>query len=523
MKPVIFIPCDAAALAVGADKVASAIAETLAARGLYAEIVRNGSRGLHWLEPMVEVRTDHGRVAYGPVKPSDVESLFDAGFLDGAEHPLSLGKTRDLPFLKKQTRLTFARCGVTDPLSVSDYRRYKGLRGLENAIAMQGADIVQVVTDSGLRGRGGAGFPTGIKWDTVRKAAGAQKYVVCNADEGDSGTFADRMIMEGDPFVLIEGMAIAGLATGATKGYIYTRSEYPHAIATMRKAIEVARREGILGPSVLGSGHAFDMEMRVGAGAYVCGEETSMLNSLEGKRGVVRAKPPVPALEGLFGCPTVVNNVLSLASIPLILDRGADYYRDFGIGKSRGTMPIQLAGNIKHGGLFETSFGITLNELIYDIGGGTASGRPVKAVQVGGPLGAYFPTSHFDIPFDYEAFTANNGLIGHAGIVVFDDTADMMKQARFAFEFCALESCGKCTPCRIGAVRGAEVIDKIARGASVSEQTALLDDLCNTMRLGSLCALGGFTPYPVSSALDHFPEDFGPRPQSQTQPAEAAE
>ncbi len=523
MKPVIFIPCDAAALAVGADKVASAISQTLAALGLDAEIVRNGSRGLHWLEPMVEVRTGSGRVAYGPVKPSDVESLFDAGFLDGAAHPLFLGETRELPFLKRQTRLTFARCGVTDPLSVTDYRHYKGLRGLENAIAMESADIVQTVTESGLRGRGGAGFPTGIKWDTVRKAAGPQKYIVCNADEGDSGTFADRMIMEGDPFVLIEGMAIAGLATGATKGYIYTRSEYPHAIATMRKAIAIARREGILGPSVLGSEHAFDMEIRVGAGAYVCGEETSMLNSLEGKRGVVRAKPPLPALEGLFGCPTVVNNVLSLASVPLILDRGAEYYRDFGIGKSRGTMPIQLAGNIKHGGLFETAFGITLNELIYDIGGGTASGRPVKAVQVGGPLGAYFPTSHFDIPFDYEAFTANNGLIGHAGIVVFDDTADMMKQARFAFEFCAVESCGKCTPCRIGAVRGAEVIDKIAAGAGVTEQKTLLDDLCNTMRLGSLCALGGFTPYPVSSALTHFPEDFGPRPQSRPHPAEAAE
>ncbi|TYC51292.1 NADH-quinone oxidoreductase subunit NuoF [Rhodobacterales bacterium] len=518
MKPVIFVPCDAAALAVGADRVAKALETELTSRGIEADLVRNGSRGLHWLEPLVEVRTGHKRVAYGPVKSSDVPGLFDAGFLEGADHPLFHGETKDIPFLKNQTRLTFARCGVTDPLSLEDYRHYKGLKGLENAVAMQPADIVSQVTDSGLRGRGGAGFPTGIKWNTVLKAQADQKYIVCNADEGDSGTFADRMIMEGDPFVLIEGMAIAGIATGATKGYLYTRSEYPHAIATMRRAIEIARKAGILGRSVLGSSHAFDMDVREGAGAYVCGEETSLLNSLEGKRGIVRAKPPLPALEGLFGKPTVVNNVLSLASVPVILDRGAEFYKDYGVGRSRGTMPIQLAGNIKHGGLYEVAFGITLGELVNEIGGGTASGRPVKAVQVGGPLGAYFPPDLFDTPFDYEAFAARDGLIGHAGIVVFDDTADMLKQARFAMEFCAVESCGKCTPCRIGAVRGVETVDKIAAGDRPDAQIDLLTDLCNTMKLGSLCALGGFTPYPVMSALTHFPEDFNPKPI-----AEAAE
>lgn len=512
MIPTIFVPCDAAALAVGADKVAAAIAAELAARGLNATIVRNGSRGLHWLEPLIEVRTGHGRIAYGPVRPADVPGLFDADFLSGGDHPLCHGRTREMPYLKGQTRLTFARCGVTDPLSLEDYRHYQGLKGLEKAVAMAPAEIVREVTDSGLRGRGGAGFPTGIKWNTVLGAPGAQKYIVCNADEGDSGTFADRMIMEGDPFVLIEGMAIAGIATGATKGYIYTRSEYPHAVAIMRKAIEIARRAGILGSSVLGSAHAFDMEVRVGAGAYVCGEETSLLNSLEGKRGVVRAKPPLPALEGLFGCPTVVNNVMSLASVPVILDRGAAFYRDYGVGRSHGTIPIQLAGNIKHGGLYETAFGLTLGELIHDIGGGTASGRPVKAVQVGGPLGAYFPPALFDTVFDYEAFAARGGLIGHAGIVVFDDTADMLKQARFAMEFCAVESCGKCTPCRVGAVRGTEVLDKIARGESPEANIALLEDLCNTMKLGSLCALGGFAPYPVESALTHFPDDFDKNP-----------
>ncbi|MGV2112922.1 formate dehydrogenase beta subunit [Agrobacterium salinitolerans] len=513
MSVTVFVPGDSAALAVGADRVAEAIGREAASRNLEVHIVRNGSRGMLWLEVLVEVRTEHGRIAYGPVKASDVASLFDAGFLTGGEHRLCLGPTKDIPFLKSQTRLTFARCGVTDPLSLADYRTYQGLKGLEKAVAMAPADIVAQVTESGLRGRGGAGFPTGIKWKTVADAVADQKYIVCNADEGDSGTFADRMIMEGDPFVLIEGMAIAGLAVGATKGFIYTRSEYPYAIKVMEQAIAIARREGIIGPSVLGSGRAFDLEVRMGAGAYVCGEETSLLNSLEGKRGTVRAKPPLPALQGLFGRPTVVNNVISLASIPVIMDRGAAFYRDFGVGRSHGTIPIQLAGNIRHGGLYETAFGLPLGQLINDIGGGTITGRPVKAVQVGGPLGAYFPVSLFDTIFDYEAFTAAGGLIGHAGIVVFDDTADMLHQARFALEFCAVESCGKCTPCRIGSTRGVETVDRIALGIEPEKNTALLADLCETMKFGSLCALGGFTPYPVMSALRHFPDDFAPIPR----------
>lgn len=513
MSVTVFVPGDSAALAVGANRVADAIAREAAGRNLEVEIVRNGSRGMLWLEVLVEVRTEHGRIAYGPVKASDVASLFDADFLKGRTHRLCLGLTKNIPFLKSQTRLTFARCGVTDPLSLEDYRTYQGMKGLEKAVAMAPLDIVAEVTQSGLRGRGGAGFPTGIKWKTVADAVADQKYIVCNADEGDSGTFADRMIIEGDPFVLIEGMAIAGLAVGASKGFIYTRSEYPYAIRVMEKAIEIARREGILGSSVLGSGRAFDMEVRMGAGAYVCGEETSLLNSLEGKRGTVRAKPPLPALQGLFGKPTVVNNVISLASIPVIMDRGAAFYRDFGVGRSHGTIPIQLAGNLKNGGLYETAFGLTLGQLVNDIGGGTISGRPVKAVQVGGPLGAYFPVSLFDTVFDYEAFTAAGGLIGHAGIVVFDDTADMLHQARFALEFCAVESCGKCTPCRIGSTRGVETVDKIALGIEREKNTALLEDLCETMKFGSLCALGGFTPYPVMSALRHFPADFAPIPR----------
>ncbi|WP_339781691.1 NADH-quinone oxidoreductase subunit NuoF [uncultured Thalassospira sp.] len=507
----IYVPLDSGSIALGADDVATAVSTEINARNLDATLVRNGSRGMYWLEPMVEVETANGRFAYGPVTPRDVASLFDAGFIAGKDHPLALGPTEDIPFLKKQTRLTFARCGIIDPLSIDDYRAYEGFAGLDKAVTMKPADIVKQVTDSGLRGRGGAGFPTGVKWNTVLGAESPQKYIVCNADEGDSGTFADRMIMEGEPFVLIEGMAIAGIATGATRGYLYTRSEYPDAIRIMEEAVKVARAGGILGKNILGSDYDFDMEVRTGAGAYVCGEETSLLNSLEGKRGIVRAKPPLPALEGFLGRPTVVNNVLSLASVPIIMDKGAEFYRDFGMGRSRGTIPIQLAGNIKFGGLFETAFGLTLGELVDDIGGGTATGRPVRAVQVGGPLGAYFPRELFDTPFDYEEFAKRDGLIGHAGIVVFDDSVDLMKQARFAMEFCAIESCGKCTPCRIGAVRGVETVDKIAQGDDPDGQIALLHDLCDTMKFGSLCALGGFTPYPVLSALTHFPEDFKPR------------
>ncbi|MCQ8783347.1 formate dehydrogenase beta subunit [Mangrovibrevibacter kandeliae] len=508
----VFIPLDSFAVACGADEIADDLTRIAAERKLEIEIVRTGSRGMAWLEPLVEVETPNGRIGYGPVEPGEVEALVKAGLLDGAEHEKHIGRPDEHPFIKAQTRLVFRRCGITDPLSLGDYRAHDGLKGLERAIALGPAGIIAEVTESGLRGRGGAGFPTGIKWKTVADAPGAKKYIVANADEGDSGTFADRMIMEGDPFALIEGMAIAGVATGADKGFVYLRSEYPQAIRIMQAAIEAARKEGVLGATVLGSAHAFDMEVRVGAGAYVCGEETSLLESLEGKRGQVRAKPPLPAHQGLFGKPTVINNVISLVSVPFILAEGGAAYKEFGVGRSRGTIPLQIAGNVKHSGLYETAFGLTLGEIVDQIGGGTRSGRPVRAVQVGGPLGAYFPRALFDTPFDYEAFAAKGGLIGHAGIVVFDDTVDMLKQAHFAFEFCAVESCGKCTPCRVGAVRGRETLEKVMAGERVEASLTLVEDLCNTMKFGSLCALGGFTPYPVMSALEHFREDFEPAP-----------
>jgi formate dehydrogenase iron-sulfur subunit len=512
MSVSVFVPADSSALSVGANLVADAILDEARRRGLDIAIVRTGSRGLFWLEPLVEVETAAGRVGYGPVAPDEVGQLFEAGFLNGGPHPKALGRVEETPYLARQQRLIFARCGQTDPLSLDDYRRHGGLCGLERALRLGPKATVEEILASGLRGRGGAGFPTGVKWRTVAGVASHQKYVVCNADEGDSGTFADRMLMEGDPFLLIEGMAIAALSVGAAMGYIYIRSEYPHAFAVFSRAIERARAAGLLGPSVLGSGRAFDLEARLGAGAYICGEETSLLESLEGKRGQIRAKPPLPAIAGLFGKPTVINNVLSFASAPWILEHGAKAYADCGVGRSRGSQPFQLAGNVRHGGLVELSFGATLRDLVEGFGGGTRTGRPIRAVQVGGPLGAYFPAALLDTPLDYESMAAANGMLGHGGIVVFDDSVDMARQARFAFQFCATESCGKCTPCRIGSTRGVETVDKIIAGRDRQKNLQLLRDLCEVMTDGSLCALGGLAPMPVLSALNHFSEDFAKAP-----------
>jgi formate dehydrogenase iron-sulfur subunit len=514
MTVTIFVPRDSTALALGANETAAAIAKEAKARGIDIKLVRNGSRGMFWLEPLVEVATDAGRIGFGPIEEHEVAGLFDAGFHTGGKHAKSLGLVEEIPYLKKQERLQFARVGITDPVSLDDYLAHEGYAGLKKALTMEAAAIVQQVTDSGLRGRGGAAFPTGIKWKTVLGAQADQKYVACNADEGDSGTFSDRMVMEDDPFMLIEGMTIAGIAVGATRGYIYVRSEYPHSIAALNEAIGKANAAGYLGENILGSGHTFHLEVRKAAGAYVCGEETAMLESIEGKRGMVRAKPPLPALEGLFGKPTVINNVISLSAVPLILARGAEFYKNYGMGRSRGTLPMQLAGNLKYGGLVEKAFGVTLRELLYDFGGGSESGRPIRAVQVGGPLGAYMPESLFDTPFDYEAFAAVNSTVGHGGLVAFDDTVDMAKQARYAMHFCKAESCGKCTPCRIGSTRGVEVMDKIITNQNRPQQIKLLRDLCDVMVTGSLCAMGSMTPFPVLSALNHFPEDFGDQPMA---------
>ncbi|WP_299261921.1 NADH-quinone oxidoreductase subunit NuoF [uncultured Kushneria sp.] len=512
MTVTVYVPRDTTALALGADRVAIRLQRGAKARDVEINLVRNGSRGLFYLEPLIEIDTPEGRVAFGPVTPGDVDALLEAGLLEGRQdHPLALGLTEEIAYLKRQQRLTFSRIGITDPVSIEDYTALRGFEGLKKTLALDSQAVVDEVKTSGLRGRGGAAFPTGIKWQTVHDQPPGQKYVVCNADEGDSGTFADRLVMECDPYMLIEGMTIAGLAVGADQGYIYLRSEYPLAHAILDEAIERAVAAGYLGDNILDSGRAFHLEVRLGAGAYICGEETSLLESLEGKRGLVRAKPPLPAIEGLFGRPTVVNNVLSLAAVPFILDQGGQTYADYGLGRSRGTLAIQLAGNVRCGGLVELAFGTNLRELMEGFGGGTLSGRPLKAVQVGGPLGAYLPESQWDHPVDYEGFAAFGGVVGHGGVVMFDDTVDMGDQARFAMEFCSVESCGKCTPCRIGAVRGVEVIDRIRAGESFDKNLALLTDLCDTMVDGSLCAMGGMTPFPVQSVMQHFPDDLTPR------------
>jgi formate dehydrogenase iron-sulfur subunit len=505
----IFVPIDTTACALGADRVAASIEQGARGRGLEIELIRNGSRGAFWLDPLVEVETESGRIAFGPVRPEDVPGLFESGFPGESDHALSLGPVSGIDWLASQQRLTFARAGWIDPLSIDDYRATDGYKGLQRALQLSAQAIVDEVKASGLRGRGGAAFPTGIKWQTVLDTEAEQKYIVCNADEGDSGTFADRLLMESDPYQLIEGMTIAGLAVGATQGFIYLRSEYPFSKRVLEQAISRAENAGLLGNRILGSDHSFSLELRMGAGAYICGEETSLLDSLEGKRGLIRFKPPLPAIKGLLGQPTVVNNVLSLGAVSTILAEGASHYQDFGTGRSRGTLTVQLAGNIRRGGLVEIPFGATLRELVEGYGGGTASGRPARAIQVGGPLGAYLPESDWDTPLDYEALADVDAMLGHGGVVVFDDSVDMAQQARFAMEFCAIESCGKCTPCRVGSVRGVEVIDRVIAGHQREFNLQVLDDLCDTMAQGSLCAMGGLTPMPVRSALKHFPEDFG--------------
>ncbi len=509
----VYVPRDSGAQSLGAEEVAQAITAEARRLNVPVTLVRNGSRGAYALEPLVEVATPQGRIAYGPVTVADVRPLFAAGFLAGGAHALAHGPTAEIPWFKGQQRLTFARVGIVDPASVADYLKSGGYEGLTRALAMETSAIVAAILTSGLRGRGGAAFPTGIKWKTVHDQPAGQKYITCNADEGDSGTFADRMLMEGDPLSLIEGMTIAGIAVGATQGYIYLRAEYPDAHRALNTAIAAAYQARYLGDDLAGSGRRFDLEVRLGAGAYICGEETSMLESLEGRRGEVRVRPPLPAIKGLFGRPTIVNNVITLASVPWIMAHGAEAYANYGTGKSRGTLPIQLAGNIKNGGLVERAFGLSLRELLYDYGGGSATGRPIRTVQIGGPLGAYVPAAQFDVAVDYESLAGIGALLGHGGIVAFDDTVDMARMARYAMEFCAIESCGKCTPCRIGSTRGVEVIDRILAGVEAERNVRLLEDLCETMVQGSLCGLGGMAPFPVQSALKHFREDFRAQPK----------
>ena len=493
-----YVPLDSVAVAMDAD----AIAEQLMRAGV--TVVRNGSRGLAWLEPLIEVENDNERIAYGPISTDTVADLITDGVLHHqvTRHLLCRGPIDNHDFLKSQHRLVFDRIGHDSPLGIPD------LTDVLQALATPPDVLIDMIETSGLRGRGGAGFPAHIKWRTVKETEAPSKYLVCNADEGDSGTFADRLLLEGDPFRLIEGMVIAGYATGANHGVVYLRSEYPIAETIFEQALEVAREHNLIGPNVLGSDFDFDLELFVGAGAYICGEETSLLESLEGRRGQIRVKPPVPAISGLLSMPTLVHNVISFASVPAIVRLGGDVYRDLGVAPSSGTMSFQLAGNVKRGGLIEVPFGITLREMVEGYGHGTLSGRPFKTLQIGGPLGAYLSQRELDIELTYEAMADIGAGIGHGGLVIFDDTVDLAEQARYAFEFCELESCGKCTPCRIGSVRGKETMEQIISGRASDQEFNMIDDLCEVMDRTSLCQMGGMTPIPVRSAMERFPGDF---------------
>ena len=493
-----YVPLDTSAVAAGADAVASAL------RDAGVDVVRTGSRGLAWAEPMVETANNGTRLAYANVAADDVSAIIE----QAERHPKCLGPVDEIDYLARQTRAVFDRSGQDHPLALAQ------TTVLRDCLDAPPEALIETIETSGLRGRGGAGFPAHIKWRTVFDTPGEHKYVVCNADEGDSGTFADRILLEGDPYRLIEGMTIAGLATGATQGYVYLRSEYPIAADIFQAALDNAYRDGLLGADILGTGKTFDIELFIGAGAYICGEETSLLESLEGNRGEIRIKPPVPAIAGLSGMPTLVHNVISFACVPAIMKRGGAWYAGLGVGRSTGTMAFQIAGNVARGGLVEVPFGITIDELVNGYGGGTRSGRPLRTVQIGGPLGAYLKPDEFDTPLTYEAMAALGAGIGHGGLVVFDDGVDLAAQARYAFEFCEIESCGKCTPCRLGAVRGKETMDAVIRaraeGRTANDKLAIIDDLCEVMETASLCQMGGMTPIPVASAMRRFPEDFRP-------------
>ncbi len=488
----LYLSNDTAARAVGAER----LAQAWAARP-EIDLVRTSSRGAWFLEPLVERDGPDGRLAW---PRATIDSLSD--ILAGVG-----GQPIDrLLFLAEQQRVTFANFGVTRPLSLDDFRARGGLAGLERAARLSPDEIVEELKVSGLRGRGGAAFPVWQKWRVAAQQPGARKFVVVNADEGDAGTYCDRMILEGDPFRLLEGLLICARAVGATQGFVYCRYEYPAAARTLREAVRLAEANGLL---TVGEGAApFPIEVVSGAGSYVCGEETALLESLEGRRGIVRAKPPYPAVSGLYGCPTIVSNVLTFAVVPSILARGGAWHAALGTEGSRGTVVLQLGGRVKQPGLVEIPFGATLREVVERFGGGPAAGARLKAVQVGGPLGSLFPASRLDLPICYDAFAAAGAILGHGGIVVYDDETDMAELARHFMTFTAEESCGKCAPCRIGSVRGREILERLAAGRGRGGDLALLADLGETMKAASLCAHGGRAPYPVLTAIEHWGAEF---------------
>ncbi|MBX9659494.1 MAG: SLBB domain-containing protein [Nitrospiraceae bacterium] len=492
----LYLSKDTSSCAAGAERLAEAWRSRFD-----VELVRTSSRGAFFLEPMVERDSPDGRLAWCQVAPADLPRIL-AG---NGGVPVST-----IPFLAKQARHTFASFGVTEPLSTAAYQAHGGLAGLRAAQQMSPAAIIQEIKTSRLRGRGGAAFPVWKKWEVAAATTADRKYVVANADEGDAGTYCDRMIMEGDPFRMIEGMLICGRAIGAQAGYVYCRQEYPTATACLHDAIQAAEAAGWLEID----GRRFSIAVVSGAGSYVCGEETALLESLEGRRGVVRARPPHPAQSGLYGRPTIVSNVLTFATIPNILARGGAWHASMGTEGSRGTAVLQLGGRVKQPGLIEIPFGLTLREVLDQFGQGMADGARLKAVQVGGPLGSLFMDAQLDIPICFDAFAKADAILGHGGIVVFDDETDMLELSRHLMAFVADESCGKCVPCRIGSLRAREILETVQAGQATETDLALLAELGDTMKATSLCGLGARAPYPVLSALEQFPVEFRSRVRS---------
>ncbi len=479
-------------------------------------VIRTGCFGLCKMGPIIVVRPED--TFYAMAKPEDVNEIIDKHIIGGEIVERLLCKDVDgslvkrlseLNFYKKQRRIVLKNCGLIDPESIDEYLAYDGYKALEKVLtSMSADDVIKAVSDSGLRGRGGAGFPTGRKWQFAKASENDQKYVACNADEGDPGAFMDRSILEGDPHTIVEAMAIAAYAIGATKGYVYVRAEYPIAVSRLQKAIDDAKAYGLLGKNIMGTDFEFELEIRLGAGAFVCGEETALMESVEGRRGEPRPRPPFPAVKGLFGKPTLLNNVETYANITQIILNGAEWFSSIGTEKSKGTKVFAVGGNINNVGLVEVPMGITLREIVYDIGGGIPNGKDFKAAQTGGPSGGCLPAEHLDTPIDYESLSAIGSMMGSGGLIVMDDSTCMVNLARFFLDFTVDESCGKCPPCRIGTKRMLEILQRITDGKGKDGDIEKLEKLAMNIKRSSLCGLGQTAPNPVLSTLKYFRDEY---------------
>ncbi|GAB4173338.1 MAG: NADH-quinone oxidoreductase subunit NuoF [Calditrichia bacterium] len=514
-KPKLIVGYGSCGIAAGAKKVYEALESYITEKNVPIELDKTGCIGMCYREPLIEFRTKDQEkgVIYGDVTPDMAIQLLETFVADQPLPDTNVVKAEDKPaeeegFYKNQIRIVLRNAGIIDPEKIDDYKDKDGFQGLERALSMSPEQVIEEVKQSGLRGRGGAGFPTGLKWQFARGSKGDEKYVICNADEGDPGAFMDRSVLEGDPFSVIEGMTIAAYAIGANKGVIYVRAEYPLAIKRLQIALEQARKAGYLGDNILNSGFSFDLYIKEGAGAFVCGEETALIASVEGKRGMPRIRPPFPAQSGLWGKPTNINNVETYANIPWILFHGADKFAAYGTEKSKGTKVFALAGKIKKGGLVEVPMGMTLKEIIFDIGGGILDDREVKAVQMGGPSGGCIPADMFDIAVDYENVNRTGAIMGSGGMVVMDDRTCMVDVAKFFLAFTQDESCGKCTFCRVGTKRMLEILTRITEGEGKPEDLDTLEKLADNIRKSSLCGLGQTAPNPVLTTLKYFRHEY---------------